>query len=37
MAQEKAPKPQEATVTYTVKAGHASAPTTLEVHATVAS
>ncbi|OFV87252.1 MAG: hypothetical protein A2V74_11920 [Acidobacteria bacterium RBG_16_70_10] len=33
MAQEKAPKPQEATVTYTVKAGHASAPTTLEVHA----
>ncbi len=33
MTQEASPKPPAPTVTYVVKAGHASAPQTLEVHA----
>jgi len=33
MSQDASPKPPEPTVTYVVKAGHASAPQTMEVHA----
>ena len=33
MSQDASPKPPEPTVTFVVKAGHASAPQTLEVHA----